>query len=79
MRTSYFSINRDYEIKCKMFLPNHQNMKGVIIGVHGFAGDKDSSMLEQLAQTVCLAETGLVCFDFPAHGESPVGEDMLTI
>lgn len=79
MRTSYFSINRDYEIKCKMFLPDNQNMKGVIIGVHGFAGDKDSSMLEQLAQTVCLAETGLVCFDFPAHGESPVGEEMLTI
>lgn len=79
MRTLYFSIHRDYEIKCKMFLPDNQNMKSIIIGVHGFAGDKESSMLEQLAQTACLAETGLVCFDFPAHGESPVQEDKLTI
>lgn len=79
MHIRYFSIQRAYEIKCKIFLPEDQNVKSLIVGVHGFAGDKESSMLEQLAQECSINETALICFDFPAHGESPVQEDMLTI
>ncbi len=79
MQINRFSITRKYEIKCKAFLPENEEPKHVIIGVHGFAGDKDSSMLKRLANTVCKSGGALICFDFPSHGESPVGEDMLTI
>lgn len=79
MNIVYFSINRDYEIKCKLFSPKNQDIKNVIIGVHGFAGDKESSVLEQLAFACSENGTALIGFDFPAHGESPVQEDMLTI
>ncbi len=79
MKTECFSIKSQYEISCKLFVPNDKNITNVIIGVHGFAGDKESSMLEKLAVTVCAHNTALICFDFPAHGSSPVGEDMLTV
>lgn len=77
MQTNNFSINGKYEIKCKEFLPDG-DVRHVIIGVHGFAGDKDSSMLKNLARALCERDGALLCFDFPAHGESPEGEEMLT-
>lgn len=49
-----------------------------MIGVHGFAGDKESSMLEKLADSFCLHNSAVITFDFPAHGSSYVGEEMLT-
>lgn len=79
MDVVYFSIKRDYEIKCKYFSPENNELKNIIVGVHGFAGDKESSMLEQLALACTENNTALLCFDFPAHGESPVSEEMLTI
>lgn len=36
-------------------------------------------MLEKLAAAVCQQGGALLCFDFPAHGESPVGEEMLSV
>ncbi len=74
-----FSIYRQYEIMCKLFLPKIDNIKHIIIGVHGFAGDKESSMLEVLADQCADNATALICFDFPAHGASPVDENMLTV
>jgi len=78
-KTQLFSIYRKYEICCKLFTPDNETVNNIIIGVHGFAGDKDSSMLETLAKEVCRKNTALICFDFPAHGCSPVGEDNLTV
>jgi len=79
MRIEYFSVKREYEIKCKIFLPENQDAKNVIVGVHGFAGDKESSVLKQLAFACSGSGTALICFDFPAHGDSPVTEELLTI
>ena len=78
MISQRFSIMRQYEIKCKAFLPENE-IKNIIIGVHGYAGDKESSMLKKLANSVCQRNTALICFDFPAHGKSPANEDMLTV
>ena len=74
-----FAIFHTYEVKCKLFLPGNGVIKRIILGVHGFAGDKESSMLSRLAESATLEETALVCFDFPAHGESAHTEDLLTI
>ena len=78
MNVQFFSLLRAYEIKCKLFTPDTPQVDHLVLGVHGFAGDRESSMLEKLA-TQCTSEGGaLLCFDFPAHGHSPVKEDMLT-
>lgn len=79
MKTSYFSIQRQYEIRCKLFAPENETISNVIVGVHGFAGDKESSMLDKLAEKACACRTALLCFDFPAHGDSPVEEEQLTV
>ncbi len=36
-------------------------------------------MLKKLADSYVECNVALICFDFPAHGESPVGEEMLTV
>ena len=79
MRVQLFTIKRAYEISCKLYAPADGIIENIILGVHGFTGDKDSSMLEKLAEHACLKNTALLCFDFPAHGKSPVNEDMLTV
>ena len=75
----YFSIERKYPIKCKAFLPSSGNIRTVILGVHGFAGDKESSMLSELAKYVDQKDGALICFDFPAHGDSDRQENDLTV
>lgn len=79
MKVTYFSIKSQYDIRCKLYTPDDEHISHVIIGVHGFAGDKESSMLEKLATALSLHSKALICFDFPAHGDSPVGEEMLTV
>ena len=79
MKIEYFSIKKQYEISCKIFLPDDGRIDNVIIGVHGFAGDKESSMLKKLATTFCLHNSAVLSFDFPAHGNSLADEKLLTI
>lgn len=74
-----FDIFHTYGIKCKLFLPGNGVIKRIILGVHGFAGDKESSMLSRLAESATSEETALISFDFPTHGESTQTEDSLTI
>ncbi|MBE6587466.1 MAG: alpha/beta fold hydrolase [Ruminococcaceae bacterium] len=74
-----FIITGDYGIVCREFLPDDERVTGVILGVHGFAGDKESSVLRLLAEELSKSGTALVCFDFPAHGESPAAEEGLTV
>lgn len=78
MNTKSFSLFRDYEIKCRLYYTDNERPETVVVGVHGFAGDKDSSMLKKLAKAVTKEGGALICFDFPCHGKSTAAEDMLT-
>lgn len=71
------STNR-YNISAKSYLPQ-ESPKEIIIAVHGFAGDKESSAISLLAKEMTKEGFGVVCFDFPGHGESEVEADKLTI
>ena len=78
MIVKYFDIEREYTIKCKAFLPD-DSVKMFVLGVHGFAGDKESSMLFELAKVLVPEGGAVLCFDFPAHGDSPTDENKLTV
>lgn len=67
-----------YNISTKSYLPQ-ESPKEIIIAVHGFAGDKESSAISLLAKEMTKEGFGVVCFDFPGHGESEVEADKLTI
>ena len=51
----------------------------VVVCVHGIGGSKESSVITALAERLKKRGTEVIAFDWPAHGESPVGEDFLTV
>jgi len=80
MLVSYDTIHgKNYPIACKTYMPESGSVKGIILGVHGFAGDKESSALEAIASVGEKHGFSLRCFDFPAHGASPADESCLTV
>ncbi len=79
MKVEYREIlTQRYPIRCKFCLPQGEP-DGVILGIHGFAGSKESSVLQALGEKVTGRGKALVCFDLPAHGDSPVEEDRFTV
>lgn len=68
MTTEYFSITSQcgYPIPCKLFSKSNI-CQSVIIGIHGFGGDKESSALTLLAEKM-PQDYKLIAFDLPAHG-----------
>ncbi len=78
MDIRYFDINgAQHDISCKLFLPDISPL-GIVIGVHGFGGDKESSVLELLAERI-NERYALLCFDFPSHGKSNAPDNALTV
>ena len=67
----------NYNIYIKEYIP--KKMNEIFIACHGFGGDKDSSAIEKLAQTMKTKNIGVIAFDFPAHGESEVDGEFLTL
>lgn len=71
-------VNKGHSIPCKIYLPQ-EPVRRVVLGVHGFAGDKESSVLRALARALTREGGALVCFDFPAHGHSLADDRLLQV
>ena len=84
----------EYEISCMEWLPSAAaagaDMPGAAAGefsgplptllcLHGFAGDKYSTVIEAVAKDRCRAGFRCVTFDWPGHGDSTADSSMLTI
>ena len=84
----------DYEISCMEWLPSAAaagaDMPGAaavgsagplpaLLCLHGFAGDKYSTVIEAVAKDRCRAGFRCVTFDWPGHGDSTADSSMLTI
>lgn len=76
----YFSLSQPpLRIPCKIYEPEFGQLKQCILGVHGFGADKDTELLATVSEEMSIFGAATVCFDLPAHGESPMGSDMLTL
>lgn len=53
--------------------------KTVLLCLHGFGGDKDSSVIAALMDKMDTEGAGVVTFDWPAHGESTAADYELTV
>ena len=51
----------------------------IVICLHGFAGDKYSSVIKAVAEALVRHGKRVVTFDWPAHGDSQAGPEMLTV
>lgn len=56
-------------LDAKIYLPT-KNIKEVVIGVHGFSGDKESSVLLTLSKELIKKDVALLTFDLPCHGKN---------
>ena len=61
-----------YDIICDEAFP--ENPAGIVIAMHGFAGDRTSRAIALLRSAVTERGFGIISFDWPAHGESPTDE-----
>ena len=68
----------NYNISSLLYVPNN-NLDKIVIACHGFGGDKESSAIKYLAETIYKDNFGLICFDFPGHGQSEVDGYNLTV
>lgn len=66
-----------YSVPCIHTL-NGMEKKAVLI-MHGFGSSKESPTAQMLAESFPKQGIGTFAFDFPAHGESPVDGDCLTL
>lgn len=55
-------------IHCKIFEPKEEIQK-VLIAIHGFCGDCDSSVVASLANGLDGQGVVVLCFDLPCHGK----------
>lgn len=66
-----------YGIPCLYTLESGQ--RAVVLVSHGFGSNKTSSTARALERTMPGCGAGVVAYDFPGHGDSPVGGEMLTV
>lgn len=53
----------------KIYYPE-QAINQIIIGIHGFGGDKESSVLIKMAESLKNTNIALLTYDLPCHGEN---------
>ena len=57
---------------------NGKYNKGLLC-LHGFGGDKDSTVIRNLIPCFSGCGFNIVAFDWPAHGESEMADEELTV
>ena len=76
------SSKNNYKISCYEFLPenvDNVDIKNVIIACHGFCGDKDSSVIQELANSLEKYNYCVITLDFPGHGKSETDGEYFTL
>ena len=51
----------------------------ILLCLHGFGGDKHSTVIAALTESLDRDGVGVVTFDWPAHGDSPAKDSDLTV
>ena len=72
MNTKYFTVNSNgCSIRSKIYYTDLAGIRRVILGCHGFGGDKDNTASRKVAEKILPShkQTALVTFDWPCHGE----------
>ena len=60
-------------LSARFYLPDSPP-KQIGIGVHGFFGDKESSVLVKLGESLIKNDIALITFDLPCHGHNDTSQ-----
>ena len=78
MKLTDFSLkNAEREIFCLSNVREYHDI--ILICLHGFAGDKNSSVIAALSDVLDKSGIGIIAPDWPAHGESRAEDEELTV
>lgn len=67
------------DVSCRISTPEQGEIRRVVLGVHGFGGSADDSIQTSIADEMALFHAATIRFDFPAHGNSPMGNSAFTL
>ena len=71
-----FMITKDHlQIPCRLSVPEDGEIRRLVLGVHGIIGSSMDRIQVDLAGEMDLFSAATLRFDFPAHGENPMGEE----
>ena len=79
MEKDFLLSHGDLQIHCKWFAPDDGDVKRIVLGVHGIGGSTEDAIQVGIAQEMEMYYSATFRFDFPAHGQSPMGSDALTL
>lgn len=66
-------------IPCKLLASEPQQVRRLVLGVHGFGGSAADGIQAGIAEEMQMFYSATLRFDFPAHGENPLGSEDLTL
>lgn len=71
MISKNFEINKDNNIRCKIYCNDIHKLDKIVLFFHGFGGHKDNKAAERFATLVTSKEknTGIITFNWPCHGD----------
>ena len=67
------------QVPCILSQPEGDPIRRIVLGVHGFGGSTGDEIQAGIAEEMTLFHSASVRFDFPAHGESPIGSEGFTL
>ena len=76
---SFVLSHRELQIPCKLFEPDYGEIRRIVLGVHGIGGSSADEIQEGIAEEMGMFYAATLRFDFPAHGESPLSDEYLTV
>lgn len=79
MEKSYVLTQGSLEIFCRQTAPNYGDIRRIVLSVHGLGGSTMDEIQAGIAEEMELFYSATFRFDFPAHGESPMESEHLTL
>ena len=78
MEKRFLITQEGLQIPCILSAPENANIRRIVLGVHGFSGSAGDAIQANLAEEMELFYAAMLRFDFPGHGENPMGSDAFT-
>lgn len=79
MKQEFLISSGKLRIPCKLNAPDDGDIRRVVLGVHGLGGSTTDAIQSSLAEEMEQFYSAVLRFDFPAHGESPMDSDELSL
>lgn len=78
MEKEFVLSHRALKIPCKLLAPEGE-ISRLVLSIHGFGGSSNDAIQVGIAEEMELFSSAVLRFDFPAHGESPLDSQYLTL